>query len=103
MTVFPFESTMDTLSLKGAFMIETLEQGAKEFTAEGSNDGGGFFQVSGLKVTYDMTRDPLDRVVKVQVLCNDCKDDSYEDLNDTKTYAIITTSYMASGGDDMKS
>ena len=103
MTVFPFESTMDTLSLTGAVIREMLEQGAKEFTSEGSNGAGGFFQVSGLRVTYDMTRDPGNRVVKVQVLCDQCKGDSYEDLNDANSYAIITTSYIANGGDGMQS
>ena len=39
-TVFPFESTIDTLSLSGKFIRESLEKGVSEFSSEGESNAG---------------------------------------------------------------
>jgi len=103
MTVFPFESTIDTMSLLGKHIREALEHGVKDFSEDGKNKEGGFFQISGLKVQYDLSRDPGFRLLKVKTICKECKEEIYEDLNDEETYEIITTSYIAGGGDGMTS
>ena len=97
-TVFPFESTIDTLSLSGKFIRESLEKGVSEFSPAGQ-----FLQVSGLRVTFDVTQDVGSRVVKVQTICKECNEDTYDDLDDDEMYPMITNTYIANGGDGLTS
>eukprot|EP00092_Neocalanus_flemingeri_P105137 GFUD01134718.1.p1 GENE.GFUD01134718.1~~GFUD01134718.1.p1 ORF type:complete len:573 (+),score=142.63 GFUD01134718.1:442-2160(+) len=100
-TVFPFEHTVDSLSLTGSFIRKALEKGVSEFSADGKNNAGQFFQVSGFQVTFDVTRDPGFRVLMVRTLCKQCTEDMYVDLNEDETYPVLTNSYIANGGDGM--
>jgi len=99
MTVLPFESTFDTLSLSGKSIREAFEKSVEEFESDGDNKAGKFLQVSGFRVTFDVTNSIGSRVVKVQTVCVECKEDMFEDLEDAKMYPIITSNYIASGGD----
>lgn len=42
------------------------------------------------------------RVKSVMILCSECKLPSYEYINLDKKYTIITTKYLANGGDEYK-
>ena len=56
-------------------------------------------QVSGLRVEYNITRRPFERVVAVNVLCSDCKVPKYEPIDMFKQYKVIMPSFLAGGGD----
>ncbi|XP_072041323.1 snake venom 5'-nucleotidase-like [Amphiura filiformis] len=61
---------------------------------------GAFLQVSGIRVTYNISRDPYDgRVVEVFVLCTECRIPKFVPLKDELTYRIAVPAYTASGGD----
>lgn len=53
----------------------------------------------GIHVTYDMKKAVGSRVQSVMIRCSNCKVPSYEPLNPNTQYVIITSTYVAGGGD----
>lgn len=103
LSVLPFESTMDSLLLEGRYIREVLERSVSDFDpATGHNDAGQFLQVSGFKIIYDLSKETGERAVDIQVMCDDCTEATFLPLEDNKTYGIITSSYLAKGGDGME-
>ena len=45
-------------------------------------------------MTYDLSRNPLDRVVEALVLCADCVSPEYLPLVDDQVYRIVVSSYL---------
>lgn len=56
----------------------------------------------GIHVVYDISRNPGDRVVKLEVLCTQCRVPSYEPLRMDKEYKVILPSFLVSGGDGFR-
>ncbi|XP_072359333.1 5'-nucleotidase-like isoform X2 [Scyliorhinus torazame] len=54
---------------------------------------------NGVHVEFDLNKEPGRRVVKLDVLCSECRVPHYEPLKDSKVYKIIVNSYLAGGGD----
>lgn len=50
-------------------------------------------------MVYDLSRKPGDRVVKLDVLCTQCRVPSYEPLRMDEIYKVILPSFLANGGD----
>ncbi|EDO42016.1 predicted protein [Nematostella vectensis] len=88
----PYSNTFDVLNMKGSDLRGVLEQSVRTWPSYT------FLQVSGLKVSYDMSREPMTRVIKVKVRCAQCLVPVYHDLNDTGIYKVITNSWIAGGG-----
>ncbi|XP_051868386.1 5'-nucleotidase [Pristis pectinata] len=95
MSVLPFGSTVDLVEIRGSTIRAAFEHSVRRY---GQNTGE-FLQVSGLQVEFDLKRPPGSRVVKLNVLCADCRVPHYQPLHDTKIYKIVTNSYIANGGD----
>ncbi|XP_072041088.1 snake venom 5'-nucleotidase-like [Amphiura filiformis] len=95
--VLPFSNTFDTVELEGRYVREILEHAASAV----DRISGRFLQVSGIRVTYDLCREPYDgRVVDVQVRRHiDYFNSYYEPLDDDKIYKVIVPSFVGSGGD----
>lgn len=55
--------------------------------------------MSGVRVTYNLTKPSLSRVVEVHVLCASCAVPSYSPLDLKATYKIIVSSFLQFGGD----
>ena len=83
----PFLNKAYVLSLKGADILQALEQG---FTGA-EDEIGRFPQVSGMTVRADLTRPAGRRVVSVTV--------GGKPLQRGKTYTLATNDYLAHGGD----
>lgn len=58
-----------------------------------------FLFLTGLIVTYNVNRPVGDRVVSVEVRCTECRVPDYEPLELDKTYRIVSTPFVATGGD----
>ncbi|XP_072907788.1 5'-nucleotidase-like isoform X1 [Hemitrygon akajei] len=95
MAVLPFGSTVDLLEVKGSTIRAAFEHSVRRY---GMNTGE-FLQVSGIQVEFNLKRPPGSRVVRLNVLCADCRVPHYQPLLDTKTYKIVANSYIANGGD----
>lgn len=86
---------MFSVELEGKVIKEALEFSvAKENSLM-------LLQVSGLKVVYNMTNEPYDRVVSLDALCRVCENDipRYEPIVAEKFYRVVLRSFLAGGGD----
>ncbi len=92
LTVLPFGNTLATMKLTGAEINEALEHSVSLAPKE----NGGFLHVSGMKFSYDSSKEAGNRVTKVEVLG---QDGTYSELDATKEYVVATNAFTAKGGD----
>ena len=92
LTVLPFQNTVATFQLKGSDIISALENGLSRIE-EGA---GRYPQVSGMKYTYDSSKEPGNRVVSVEV---ETGEDEFAPIDPDAVYGVVTNNYMRSGGD----
>ncbi|KAB1275416.1 5'-nucleotidase [Camelus dromedarius] len=81
--VLPFGGTFDLVQLKGSTLKKAFEHSVYRY----GQSTGEFLQVGG------------DRVVKLDVLCTQCRVPTYEPLRMDEVYKVILTSFLANGGD----
>lgn len=60
---------------------------------------GEYLQISGLRVTYNVSKPTLHRVQHVEALCAACEVPSYAPLDASGTYRIVVSEFMQTGGD----
>ncbi|WP_251025170.1 bifunctional UDP-sugar hydrolase/5'-nucleotidase [Bacillus sp. ISL-57] len=92
LTVLPFGNTLATMKLTGAEINEALEHSVSLAPKE----NGGFLHVSGMKFSYDSSKEAGNRVTKVEVLG---QDGTYSELDAAKEYVVATNAFTAKGGD----
>ena len=88
MAELPFGNRLVVLDIKGSGIKAAMESGLSHI-AEG---GGGFPQISGMTVTYDLKRPRGDRVISITV--------GGAPLDPDQTYTLATNDYLARGGND---
>uniref|UniRef100_A0A8C0NB61 5'-nucleotidase n=1 Tax=Canis lupus familiaris TaxID=9615 RepID=A0A8C0NB61_CANLF len=93
--VLPFGETFDLIQLKGSTLKKAFEHSVHRY----GQSTGEFLQVGGIHVVYDLSRKPGNRVVKIDVLCTQCRVPSYEPLRMDKIYKVVLPSFLANGGD----
>lgn len=96
--VLPFGNQVVQLTFKGSDLLLVLEQMVR---SNGETSLGEFPQVSGLKLTLDMTRPTMSRVVSLKIRCGKCNIPVYEPLDVNKNYSLVTSSFLADGGDNI--
>ncbi len=85
--LLPFTNVVMKLELPGRVLRAALEHGL----AQADRLGGGFLQVSGVRVGYDPARPAGSRIVSVEV--------GGSPLVETRAYTVAVPSYVARGGD----
>jgi len=85
--ILPMEDIVVSLLVSGSCLRDALECGLSKFPAL----EGRFPQISGMRVLFDPSARPLERVRDVLV--------NGKALLPTKLYKVATTSYLSSGGD----
>jgi 5'-nucleotidase / UDP-sugar diphosphatase len=85
--LLPFTNAVMKLAVSGARLRETLEQGLAGL----ERGGGGYLQVSGLRLTYDPRQPILQRVVTAEV--------NGAPLDPAQIYTLAVVDYVAGGGD----
>jgi 5'-nucleotidase len=85
--LLPFTNAVMKLAVSGARLRETLEQGLAGL----ERGGGGYLQLSGLRVTYDPQQPIGQRVVTVEV--------NGAPLDPAQIYTLAVVDYVAGGGD----
>lgn len=88
-SLMPFDNTLVTAKLTGAQVREAIENGL-------GNDKISFGQVSGVYVTYDLTKPFGSRIVSVTL-------ENGEPLDPNKLYTVVANDFMFSGGDNYTS
>ena len=112
--LFPYQSRVDILTVSGDVLRKAMEISASALAAHG--DGydtsfrtptGGFLQVSGLRVVYDLKNPPTtfnedglvaqwgSRLADLRVE----KDGSWEPVEDSAYYTVAINSWLSEGGD----
>ncbi len=120
LSIHPFGNTVVMVKLTGKELKQVFEisGSALRVKGDGCDDSnraptGGFLQVAGVKVTYDLSKAPFcaeydgrevkkvinsgERVKELLVYNKETK--KYEPVQDDKTYTVLINSWMAGGGD----
>lgn len=95
LTAFPFRNRISTFELKGSDVLAALENGLSRLG--GDSGTGRFPQVSGLRFSFDASKDVGSRVVSVEVLN---ENGEYEPLDPEATYSVASNDFMRQGGDE---
>ncbi|XP_077977813.1 5'-nucleotidase-like [Glandiceps talaboti] len=95
--VLPFGNTIDIVQLKGVHLRESLEHSVESYNPV--VQAGQFLQFSGIHVKYDVTKPVGSRVVDAKVRCSECHMPEYLPLDDDQVYTILTSNFIADGGD----
>ncbi|MFY0682322.1 MAG: 5'-nucleotidase C-terminal domain-containing protein [Thalassovita sp.] len=90
LTVLPFQNTLSTFEVKGATIIEALENGVSQHE-EGA---GRFPQVAGMTFAFDVAKPAGERISDVMV------GGAAIDLE--KVYGVVSNNYVRNGGDGYK-
>lgn len=96
-TVLPFENQLLAVNVTGKMVKEVLEHSVEQYVVQGPR--GEFLQVSGLKVVFNITKSPGQRVESVKVLCSTCEVPFYEPLDLNREYGVLLSSFIKDGGD----
>lgn len=94
MATTPFENNLLLVSLNGSGIRAALENGVKDV------NNLAVVQVSGIKVSYDLSHKINNRITEIKVLCQKCEIPRYEPLEDSKIYKVVMTDYVYTGGAD---
>ncbi|XP_037502368.1 5'-nucleotidase [Rhipicephalus sanguineus] len=97
LATMPFGMSVVIMTLNGSELRSMFEYSVSEYSFQKKQ--GRFLQVSGIRVTYNLSYPSKCRVVSLQVLCRRCRVPRYEAVNDTGVYRIVTTDYITKGGD----
>ncbi|HEU4595006.1 MAG TPA: bifunctional UDP-sugar hydrolase/5'-nucleotidase [Pyrinomonadaceae bacterium] len=89
LSILPFNNELAKIEVTGATLLQALEHGVSR-SGPGSEPGR-FPQVSGLRYSFDASLLPGVRIKEVTV--------NGQPLDPKKTYTLVTTKYVADGGD----
>jgi 5'-nucleotidase / UDP-sugar diphosphatase len=92
LTVLPFGNLVSTFELKGADVVAALENGV----SRAEDRAGRFPQVSGIRFSWDGSKEAGARIVSVEVLA---ADGSYTAIDPEATYTLVSNDFMRRGGD----
>lgn len=89
-------SNLVVVTMNGSVLKQVLEQSVEEYSS--SNPTDSFLQLSGIRVVYDLGKEPGSRIFSAVVRCWDCSIPDFFAINDTTSYKIIMpSSTLASG------
>lgn len=97
----PNDHQLVLMKMTGSQLYKMFEHAVSNFTWFPYLEGK-FLQVAGMRVTYDLGRKSGWRTVWLKILCANCSVPRYEDVHPSKTYTIVTTSFIANGGEGFK-
>ncbi|XP_067674621.1 5'-nucleotidase-like [Haliotis asinina] len=96
-TALPFSNTIDIVELYGRHLKAVFEHSVSFHNTD--EKFGGFLQVAGLKIEFDISRPVGSRVTRLRAVCTRCEVPIYEDVQPNQIYQVIMPSFLANGGD----
>jgi len=97
--VAPFPNTLDLVKVSGQTLIDLFEYAVHDYDTSALDPFGGFLQVSGIKVVFDLTQPAYQRVAEMMTRCSQCRVPAYSHVVRNETYDVATTSFIVGGGD----
>ncbi|XP_045504019.1 apyrase-like [Colias croceus] len=91
----PFDNTVEAFDLRGDHVLEMLEFSVANEPWPGARTT----QLSGIRMQVDGSKPKYERVQNVTIRCIDCEVPRYEPLDLSKTYKMVTQSFLMNGGD----
>lgn len=85
----PFENSVVVLGASGKVLRQALEHGLGKMLQNGAD--GAMPQVSGIKLSYDPGKPAGQRILGISI--------NGQPLEEERTYRVVTTSFLAGGGD----
>ncbi|GIY17672.1 5'-nucleotidase [Caerostris extrusa] len=86
---------------KGSITFEdVLEASIRNYDLDIIDPAGNFLQVSGLRLTYNVSQPIGSRLIKADARCTDCRIPEYRPLDDEQIYWVVMNKYMIRGGDN---
>ncbi|XP_071749955.1 apyrase isoform X2 [Lepeophtheirus salmonis] len=98
LTVMPFEHFFDIITIKGKYLREAFEKSVSSMSKDRKASSGGFLQVSGFKLVYNLCNLVGSRLVSIHVR-KGINSSEYELLRLEKSYKVVIPSYLRNGGD----
>lgn len=92
----PFQDSIVSMTLNGTDLLKSLEIGVR---SNGETSFGELLQVAGIHYTVDRSKPVGSRVIEAKARCGLCNVPVYEPILGHKTYRIITTGFLNTGGD----
>ncbi|XP_068617833.1 trifunctional nucleotide phosphoesterase protein YfkN-like [Battus philenor] len=96
MSALQSEGNLVTVKINGTVLKQFLEHSVADYRL--SNPSGEFLQYSGIRVTYDLAKDPGSRLVNAVVRCQSCDIPVFNPIDDEKEYTLIMPLSLAKGG-----
>ncbi|XP_077555709.1 protein 5NUC-like isoform X6 [Haemaphysalis longicornis] len=93
----PFGQTVVVATMNGTALKRMMEISVSRYNQ--SAPTGAFLQLSGMRAVFNMSRPPGKRLTRLRILCTKCFVPMFEDVSDLATYNIVTTDFLAKGGD----
>ncbi|KPJ15628.1 Protein 5NUC [Papilio machaon] len=87
-TVLPFSDTLSVVTMNGSMLIQALEHSVASWRTIDSP--GQFLQLTGVEVTYDLSKEPGGRVKVVKAICTECS--ALDEVRDYLTYKVYFNS-----------
>lgn len=98
MAVCPWENRLYALNLRGNYLRQLLEDSVASMNASlTSPRSSRFLQVSGLRIVYNLTSEPGQRIVSLSARCTDCEIPQYHPLELDRDYRLVVMEYLANG------
>ncbi|XP_049522860.1 protein 5NUC isoform X4 [Dermacentor silvarum] len=97
----PYDSDLVVMNMTGLDLLNMFEFGVTNFTWLPDLNGR-FLQGSGIRVVYNFSRPSGCRIVSLKVLCANCSVPVYKEVMENEKYSIVTTTFIANGGDGFK-
>lgn len=97
LTCLPFGNTIQMITVTGQVLRTAFEQSVEVF--EYDYFFRYFFQVSGLRIVFDIRKPVGGRVVSLQILKVVDGTPTYIDVDNNEKYPIITNIFLSEGGD----
>lgn len=95
--ILPFENTVDSFELRGDYLMELFEHAVTESWSDETFIGKWLIQVSGARVTYNMSNSINNRIISIEIL--DHQTSVYRPINLTEYYNCIAQRFLVNGGD----
>ncbi|RWS26585.1 Snake venom 5'-nucleotidase-like protein [Leptotrombidium deliense] len=98
--VLPWKNEIFALEIPGHILKLVFEHSVSKLHPNTTDLYGAFLQVSGFKVKYDLSKPLGQRVRQLKIRIGKCcLGRQYEHVEDNKYYNVLTTDYLAKGGD----
>ena len=93
-TTTPFENTVDSMELQGKYIREAMEFSVRYA------DSPSILQVSGMRMTFNLTKPAYQRLTRLDVLCRICDVPAYEPIEEETWYRIVVNSFLPQNGNN---